>query len=281
MWLCDLQLLKRFIPKVHLEIMKGNRKSVYDYIKKNYPYEEKDEKVICITYAGLIDENSKFSLTSKNKVMNRIEELIEAGVKPNDIFDEDIRLRKEELLIKKAYFAKCAKEIGAYRKVEVYWCIGKSSSGKTREYERLCQSGNEVYFFSDFSSKGVGGMDQYAGEDILFIDNLKPKSLPYGFLLTLLDDYVKWIRCRYTSVLAIWNKVYITTLFTPESVYAGMVDIADREKDSIDQLLRRIDKYVYYYVDEEEYKTLEIDALNYTNYQDLVRLALKKGKEKG
>lgn len=105
--------------------MKGNRKSVYDYIKKNYPYEEKDEKVICITYAGLIDENSKFSLTSKNKVMNRIEELIEAGVKPNDIFDEDIRLRKEELLIKKAYFAKCAKEMVHIERLKYIGVLGK------------------------------------------------------------------------------------------------------------------------------------------------------------
>ena len=270
--------IKKVYRTAHLEETKADKKTVLAYIYKKPPFDEKGEKVICFTSYGNIEGNRRLKLSNLNDTLNKIEELIEEGMTPSQIMAEDIRLRREETLIRKAYFAKRYRETPPYRKIYVVYHVGTSGSGKTYAYLDLCKEKGEdqIYFYTDYANKGVGGFDQYCGENILFMDELKRGSLPYELLLTLTQGYRSQIRCRYANTYSLWNEFHISSIFPPEDIYKGMVDNEDRERDTIQQLLRRIDKIVYHYVDNGKYKTFELEGKEYTDYDELKYLALEK-----
>lgn len=272
--------VKKVYSKVnmHLEETKASKKQVLAYIHKKPPFDEKGEQVICFTSYGNIEGNKRFRLSNMNETMDKIEELIEDGMTPAQIMAEDIRLRKEETLIRKAYFAKRYRETPPHRKVTVYWHCGMSGVGKSYTYIELCDRYGEddVYFFSDYTNKGVGGMDNYCGENILFLDELKKGSLPYEMLLLITQGYRSQIHCRYANAYALWTEVHITSIYPPEEIYKSVVNDEDREIDTVKQLLRRINTFIYHYKDGEEYKSFELDGKEYVNYEELKYLALEK-----
>lgn len=263
--------VKKVYPKAHLEPTKGNKKQVLAYIRKEPPFDEKGEQVICFTSYGNIEGNKRFTLSNVNDTLCAIEQLIEDGMTPNQIMAEDIRLRKEETLIRKTYFAKKYKETPPLREVKVIWHLGESGAGKSYSYVQLCEQygDDNVYLFTDYANKGVGGFDGYCAEPILFIDELKCGSLPFELLLTIMQGYRTQIHCRYTNCFALWDEVHITSIFSPEDIYGGMVSREAQEKDTIKQLLRRITQFVYHYQENGEYKTLELSGEQYKGYEEL------------
>lgn len=263
---------------IHLEETKGSKKQVLAYIHKTPPFDEKGERVVCFSSYGNIEGNKRFVLSNLNETLNKIEELVEEGMTPNQIMAEDIRLRKEETLIRKAFFAKRYRETPPYREVKVIWHLGKSGVGKSYSYIELCQvhGDNNVYFFSDYANKGIGGFDGYCGEEILFMDELKRTSLPYEMLLMIMQGYRTQIHCRYSNCFALWTEVHITSIYPPEEIYKSIVNDEDREVDTVKQLLRRITTYIYHYKEDEEYKSFELDGKQYVGYKELEYLALEK-----
>ena len=201
--------------------------------------------------------------------------LIEEGMTPNKIMAEDIRLRREESLIRKCYFAKRYKETPPMREVKVYWHCGDSGCGKSYSYIELCEKYGDdlVYFFSDYANRGVGGFDGYCGEPILFMDELKQESLPFELLLTITQGYRSQIHCRFNNCFALWEEVHITSIFSPEDIYGSMVSSENRNKDTIKQLLRRITSYVYHYKVGDDYRTFELAGNEYIDFDDLKRRA--------
>lgn len=265
--------VKKAYPTAHLEPTKGSKKQVMAYIKKEAPFDEKGEIVLASTSHGNIEGNKRFAISNVNDALYTIEQLIEDGMTPNQIMAEDIRLRKEENLIRKCYFAKRYKETPPQRVVKVVWHCGESGAGKSYAYVKLCEQygDDNIYFFSDYANRGVGGFDGYGGEPILFMDELKRESLPYELLLTIMQGYRTQIHCRYSNCFALWDEVHITSIFSPEDIYGGVVAWENRAKDTIKQLLRRITKYVYHYQENGEYKTFELSGNQYKDYDDLKR----------
>ncbi len=272
---CRFSKVKKAYPTAHLEPTKGNKKQVLQYIHKEPPYDEKGEQVLVYTSYGNIEGNKRYSVSNLNDTLATIEMLIEEGMTPNQIMAEDIRLRREEGLIRKCYFAKRYKETPPIRDVSVIWHCGDSGSGKSYSYINLCEEHGDdnVYFFSDFSNKGIGGLDQYCGEPYLFIDELKQDSLPFELLLMITQGYRSQIHCRYSNCWALWKEVQITSIFSPEDIYRGMVNRDNHKKDTIKQLLRRITKYVYHYKQGGEYRTFELAGDQYIDFADLKRRA--------
>lgn len=267
--------VKKVYSTSHLEPTKGNKKQVLAYMKKDPPFDEKGEQVIAFTSYGNIEGNKRFALSNTNDTLQTIEQLIEEGMTPSAIMAEDIRLRKEEYLIRKAYFAKRYRETPPYRNVKIVWHCGESGSGKSYTYIKLCEQfgDDNVYFFSDYANRGVGGFDGYGGEPILFMDELKSESLPFELLLTIMQGYRTQIHCRYSNCFALWNEVHITSIFSPEDIYGGMVSKETQTKDTIKQLLRRITLFVYHYKDGQEYKSFELLGNQYKDYSQLKSLA--------
>ena len=274
---CRFSKVKKAYPNAHLEPTKGNKKQVLQYIKKEPPFDEKGERVLAFTSYGNIEGNKRYAISNTNDTLATIEMLIEEGMTPNQIMAEDIRLRREESLIRKCYFAKRYKETPPLRAVSVVYHLGDSGCGKSYAYVELCERYGEdsIYFFNDYANKGVGGFDSYCGELYLFIDELKPNSLPFEFLLTITQGYRSQIHCRFSNCYSLWNEVHITSIFAPEDIYQGMVSKENRDKDTIKQLLRRITKYIYHYKDGEEYKTYELAGDKYIDFFDLKERAIR------
>ncbi len=168
---CRFTKVKKAYPTAHLEPTKGNKKQVLQYIRKEPPYDEKGEQVLVYTSYGNIEGNKRYAVSNTNDTLATIEMLIEEGMTPNQIMAEDIRLRREEGLIRKCYFAKRYKETPPVREVKVIWHCGDSGSGKSYSYIELCEKygDDNVYFFSDYANRGVGGFDGYNGEPYLFM----------------------------------------------------------------------------------------------------------------
>lgn len=269
--------IKKSYPTAHLEPTKGNKKQVLAYIKKEPPFAEKGEKVICFTSHSNIEGNKRFALSNNNDTLLTIEQLIEDGLTPTAIMAEDIRFRKEEALIRKAYFAKRYKETPPKRDVKVVWHTGASGSGKSYSYIKLCEEfgDDNVYFFSDYANKGTGGFDSYIGEPILFMDEVKIDSLPFELLLTILQGYRSQIHCRYANCYALWNEVHISSIFPPEEIYKGITTRETQSRDTIKQLLRRISLFVYHYIYGDEFKSYELLGSEYKDYEQLKSLATK------
>lgn len=174
-------------------------------------------------------------------------------------------------MIRDAFFDRRAAETPIVRDVYVEWHCGESGSGKTHILETLIDAygESEVYFVTDYEG---GGMDKYNGQKVLFLDEFRGQ-IRFSTLLSMLDVYKAQIHCRYTNIIGLWSKVFITSPLPPEQVYKKLVSIEDRENDSMKQLFRRIHTIVYHWKDGEEYKEYRLPMTEYHRYEELKALA--------
>ena len=260
--------VQKLFPSIHIERTRGNKEQAEDYINKRGRFEEKEHTVMVpARYRGEI----KAAKGIRNDLIV-IEELIESGKTPSEIMDISLQLRKNESLIRKAYFAKRYKETPPFREVKVYWHVGESGSGKSHTQLELIEKYGEsnVYIMTDYDS---GGFDLYEGQPILFMDEFKG-SMKYQALLNYLDGYKIEIHCRYNNTYALWTEVHITSIYPPEEAYNFMVDKDKQERDRISQLLRRLDYVVYHWKENGEYKVHYQPASEYIDYNALQVKAL-------
>lgn len=256
---------KLYGKKFHIEPTRGSKKEAEDYIYKRGKYTEKGEKVLAMASHGEIKGNQ-----GQRSDLKAMEEMLKAGMNPKEILDElGLAAYRYESMLKKAYIRKKENEVETYRQVTTYWHVGKSFSGKSYTMMKLeAEYGKDnIYKVVDYRK---GPFDKYDYEPILFLDELKPYSMPYGILLAVLNNYTLDIGCRYSDNKMAWNTVHITTIYPPEEMYNQMVDRLDRQYDTYDQLTNRIDYVVYHWKDGEEYKQFQLPMAEYTTY-DMLR----------
>lgn len=271
MVLCDSNktrfgFVQKLFPTIHLEPLLAKKEALC-YLAKIGKYEEKRHTLIVSPrYYG----NIKAEQGKRNDLAD-IEQMIHEGYTPNQIFEEKFAFRKYEKMVRSAFFAKRIADTPVKRDVKVYWHTGESGTGKSYTYVSLCkQYGEEnVYMMTDYES---GGLDMYCGEPVLVMDEFKG-NMRFSTLLTYIDFYKVQVHCRYSNAYALWNEVHITSIFPPDEVYNFMVDSSNRERDRIQQLLRRINMIVYHYKDNGEYKTYSLPTTDYINYEDLKQRA--------
>jgi hypothetical protein len=257
-------VVKKMFPSMHIEATKGNKDQAEDYINKRGKWEEKGEIIVCINRHGEI----KGSQGQRND-LEIIEELLNQGKTPNEILSMSLSYRRFDRIIREAYYQNRASETPPIRDIAVYWHVGASGSGKSYEYVKLTEESSEdnVYMVSDYAH----GFDKYNGQPIIFMDEFRGQ-MPYALLLSLLGGYKVQVPCRYTNVYSLWNEVHITSVLAPEHVYQKMVQ-ENQFLDSIDQLKRRISFVVYHYIENDEYKKLEVPMKDYQDYSALVAWA--------
>lgn len=261
--------VKKAFPSAHIEGTKGNKAQAEAYIQKAPPYDEKGEVVLTICRHGEIQGRQ-----GNRTDLQMIQSLIDGGMKPGEIMATNIEFRRYEKIIRSAFFAKRVRETPVIRDVSVHYHVGQSGSGKSYEYVRLCKTHgeDEIYFLTDMPTSG--GLDMYQGEGILFWDELKPTSVPLHTLLTMLDCYKAQIHCRYQNVFALWNEVHLTSVYSPEALYQGMVAISVRHSDPIDQLFRRITDITYHEKTAQgDYWQFTLPMTEYKEYSELIRAA--------
>lgn len=257
----------KFFGNPHLELQRGTKSQLQDYILKKGKWEEKGEDILCVTenMDGIVGHQG-----ARND-LGQIEELINEGFTPSEIMGQKFAYRRYDKMIRDAFFEKRAAETPVVRDVYVEWHCGESGSGKTHILETLIDSYGveEVYFVTDYEG---GGMDKYNGQKVLFLDEFRGQ-IRFSTLLSILDVYKAQIHCRYTNIIGLWSKVYITSPLPPEQVYKKMVNLDDRENDSMKQLFRRIDTVVYHWKDGNQYKEFRQPMTEYTRYEDIKRLS--------
>lgn len=234
--------VKKFVgDKAHIEMTMGKKEQVEAYINKTGVFEEKGEVIVAKAQEGEL-----IGRQGKRSDIDTIREAIDEGMTWQEVrrLNDDFFDSKITAMIKNMYFDKRNLETPFKRDVKVHWCFGASGSGKTGITLDLVKElgENQIYLVSDYKN----GFDTYAGEPILILDEFRGQ-LPYATLLGILEGYKKQIPVRYANVLGLWNEVYITTIKTPEQVYAKMIDTSEQDDDPISQLMGRITDFTYCY----------------------------------
>lgn len=273
--------VQKFIGnKAHIEMTQGNKGQVEAYINKTGKFEEKGEIIVAKAQEGEL-----LGKQGRRADIDLIREAIEDGKTWQEVRRLDDRFYDNRMtaIIKNMFFDKRAQETPFKRTVNVHWLYGLSGSGKTGIiFELIAKHGEgNVYIVSDYQNP----FDGYAGEPIIILDEFRGQ-LPYSVVLSLLEGYKKEVHCRYANVLGLWTEVYITTIKTPEEVYAKMIDKEETESDPISQLLGRIQDVSYCYrVNREDGTKKDRDGkaaefFRFTITGETYR-ALKFDKEKG
>ena len=127
------------------------------------------------------------------------------------------------------------------KEMKVYWIWGPGGAGKTR-YARYLTKDDNVAILGTSNDY----FQNYNGERVVIINDLRPDDFKFGDLLKLLDPYEhhKEAPRRYHNVSLNLEKVYITTPYSPSAFYK-QCKIADRKHDSLKQLTRRIKKNMH------------------------------------
>lgn len=263
----------------HTEPQKGGKEQLKAYLLKEGEYEEKGEQVLCTRGIDNVED-----VQGKRSDLDEIEELLNDGATPTEIFESCFRYRKYEKMIKSAYLDRRIKETPQIKKMwnEYHW--GRSGTGKTYTYIKLCEEHpDEVYLCNDYANSGSsgGGFDFYTSNPakIVVLDEFRG-NMPYAQLLSMLDVYSRnQQHCRYQNVYNLWTSVIICSIYPPEKAYAFMVDDTQKNVDSIQQLLRRLNVIVYHYINKDgKYRKFTMPASEYINADDMIKRAAEYEK---
>ena len=265
--------LKSSYPKAHLEPTKGTKEQAEDYIQKKGKFVQKGEEVLYIARFGEIKGNQ-----GARKDFEVIEELIAQGKAPREIMSMNFGYRRYERMIRQAFYDKRIKETPFKRDVRVIYHVGESGTGKSYESVKLVDIHGEdaVYMWGDYER---GGVDNYNGQPILFMDEFRGQ-LFYATLLKVLDGYKIEMGARYSNVMPLWTEVHITSVFPPEKLYDEMVK-KHQSTDTIQQFLRRIDMIVYHWIDEDaKYCHFDMPMNQYVDYEALKYISYDSSGDK-
>ena len=256
----------------HVEPQLGGKEALKEYLLKTGKHADKGEEVLYEIGLESIEDNQ-----GKRNDLDEVEELLNNGATPNEIFETSFRYRKYEKMIKSEYLARRIKETPLLKEMwnEYHW--GKAGTGKTYTYYKLCQqySEDEVYLCNDYSNSGSsgGGFDFYSNNPakIIVLDEFRGQ-MSYNQLLSMLDKYSRnQQHCRFQNVYQLWTSVYICTIYPPEKIYSFMVDDLEKNRDTIQQLIRRLNVIVYHYINKEgKYCEFRMPACDYIDADHMI-----------
>lgn len=242
----DFPSVKKVFPRAHISMTYGNKKQVEDYINKRGEFEEKGEIVVCHASVGDIKGNQ-----GKRSDLQMIEEELMLGKKPKEIIGTSVKRQRYASMIQSAYFAKREAETPIERPVFVYWHYGKPGTGKSYSFVQLCNKYGRDNVYKIERDLGKGRFDDYQGEKILFIDELKPNCCDWVELLNCLDKYIYRPSARYRNSLSLWEEVHITSVYSPKEYWEQKFDPQERTSEPFFQLERRIDVVKRHWIDDD------------------------------
>lgn len=260
--------VKKKFSTAHIETVGGTNAENRAYIEKSgEKFAEKAQTSIAGTFEE-VGELPTDKQPGERSDLEEIAELIDAGLTPDEIMAQYFPWRRYEKMIRAGYFAKRRDETPTIRDVAVHYLVGESGSGKSYTYSTLCEELGEdrIYFLTDYDG---GGFDNYNGEPVLFMDEFKGQ-FRFGQLLTLIDKFKSQVHARYANVVALWNEVYITSVFPPEELYQKMVEEDKQGRDKQKQLMRRITDITYCFKNMEgSYEKYTVPMSEYQGYDKL------------
>ncbi len=276
-----LKKVSDILYQSHIEPQLGGKDELKNYLLKEGTYAEKGEQVLYTKGLDVISDKQ-----GKRNDLEEIEELLNSGATPEEIFELSFRYRKYEKMIRTDFLSRRIKETPLIKKMNNEYHFGRSGTGKTFTYIKLCEenSPDDVYLCNDYSnsSSSGGGFDFYSNNPAKFVvlDEFRG-NIPYNQLLSILDVYSRnQQHCRYQNTYNLWTSVIICSIYPPEEVYKFMVDESKRNIDSLQQFLRRLNVIVYHYKNKNgEYKTFEMQADEYLCAHDMINKAMENERK--
>lgn len=223
-------LKKKIDNRAHWEPARDNTKAA-EYCKKDGDFEEFGEQ----------------AKQGERNDLKEVREMIKNGANIKEIMesaDNLMQIKIAEKLI--PYFQEKRKW-----KPLVKWYYGDPGSGKTKaaieEMEEILGNTGEEYYKIDGGN--MKWWEGYYGQKNIIIDDIRKDSIKFNYLLNLLDRYESRVEVKGGSSQFLAKFVIITCPYSPQVCFgkqtSGNTDLEgedkDKELDSINQLLRRID----------------------------------------
>ena len=122
--------------------------------------------------------------------------------------------------------------------LKTVWLSGPSGLGKTRYAVDFARVNTLPYFIT---SGWRDPFENYNGQKVLILDEIRPHSVNYQDLLQLLDPYnfEKMLSARYHNVLFRSDVIIVTSVYSPLDFYKEL-KVSDKKIDTFDQLNRRL-----------------------------------------
>ena len=143
------------------------------------------------------------------------------------------------------------------------WLYGTSSTGKTKLARKYAKEFSNSFYFSGSTRDPF---QRYEGQNVIILDELRPKSIDYSDLLKMIDPFndESMAPSRYFDRPITANYFIVTSPYSPEDFYDGFAIKGDIKTwiDTFDQLARRLflvqkmtqtQMSLYFYDDEKKY----------------------------
>jgi len=129
----------------------------------------------------------------------------------------------------------------------VTWCYGPTGSGKTRWV-----SNQSAIVDQWWSGKNLKWWDGYDGEPVVIVDDFRRDFCTFHELLRILDRYELRVEVKHGTTMLLARSIFITSAFHPRDVY--------ETREDIEQLMRRINRVLYFGSIVAEDVTSQIDS---------------------
>lgn len=215
----------------------SNMNNFPQFVKEEIEKFNKIKKVKHTLVEPILDALGAYAIT-----MGDVEQLLSGSQYANN--ERRIQSAHQLGLRKKTKFFEKEFKEGTINK-EIIWLYGGSGLGKTRmakEYAEKLLSSDEFKDFTGTREYYVGGnkdpFQEYTGEPILILDDLRPEDIKYNELLKIIDPYSStYASSRYKNKSIIALKIIITTPFNPQKFYN---EYNMTQEDTFKQLARRL-----------------------------------------
>lgn len=224
--------VSKMFGNCHVEEMRGTKDQAKNYIEKKGAYEEKGEKVLsCFGDINAIENNHG----KRNDLLRFDEEALQDNFDINKYILENCRTETEARNYECRYIRLLERNQKEWRNVKVIYVEGGAGSGKTRgAYERYPN-----LYKASVSDKNNFPFDNYKGEKVLLLDELRPNIFTHAELMQILDGYKLTLNVKYGHVPAMWETVIIATAMPLSEWYTGKTDISGQDNRR-KQFIRRI-----------------------------------------
>lgn len=217
-------------------------------VKANFDYPEMIKKI-----DAEVRRVDKLGDTAKIKTLLN---LILAGAITRDEAEKQLtgaqyaKAKRQLADVEAKRMEECAKEWRHEMKesgkpIEVLWLYGLPGTGKTSFAKALAEKRKESYYIAG-SSRDI--FQNYKGQHILILDELRPQSIPYRDLLNILnpfgmgDDVMS--PSRYQDKALTCDLIIITSPYNPfvfySNIFGGQGQYKEDPIDRFEQLRRRI-----------------------------------------
>ena len=189
------------------------------------------------------------ALATKGRIDTIIKGIDEGVIKEYN-YTEHITMNeytKYKRQIDSAFKYRVDKLEGANRMMECIYITGASGTGKTTYAKNICEENNHSYFVSSGSNDPF---DNYKGQQVIILDDMRPDATNLSDLLKLLDNNTaSSVKSRYKNKVLECEKIIITSTLSMEEFFNGLKNI---DKESIVQLKRRCGMVLKFF--DEEYE---------------------------